>query len=78
MDETRQNMEARLSHLSGKAHLFIDYLKKNGVISFSPIEMTEYFGVTNRTIINWSTELCANGFLMPVNEGKRIRRYRVL
>ncbi len=78
MDETNESMKARLSHLSGKARAFIDYLKRNGVSTFSPVQMAGDMGVSNRTIINWSTELCANGFLEPENAKERVRRYRVL
>ena len=72
------NMNERLSHLSLKAKTFLKYLEKNSIKTFTPIELAEKLHVTNRTIINWSTELCENGFLEPVIVSKRIRRYRIL
>ena len=73
-----KNTRERMSHLSPKAKSFLDYLKKKKITTFAPAELTEALHVTNRTIINWSTELCANGFLKPVIARERIRRYNVI
>ncbi len=72
------DLKNRLSHLSPKTRMFITYLKDKKVSQFTPVEMARKLSVTNRTVINWSTELCANGFLEPVDAKKRIRSYRVV
>lgn len=76
--ETKDNTNERLSHLSNKAKTFLDYLYKNKLDIFTPIEMSKKMKVTNRTIINWCSELSNNGFLEPVTINKRIRNYRLI
>ena len=56
----------------------LKYLKKNKVYKFAPIDMSLIFGVTNRTIINWSNELIKNGNLKPILVNERIRNYEVI
>ena len=75
---SEEDLRARFSHLSNKVKSFLEYLNKNKIISFTPVEMAKPLAVTNRTIINWSTELCANGFLEPVLVKQRIRSYRLV
>ena len=75
---SEEDLRARFSHLSNKAKSFLEYLNKNKIISFTPVEIAKAMAVTNRTIINWSTELCANGFLEPVLVKQRIRSYRLV
>lgn len=65
----------RFSHLSQKSIAFLKYLEEHKVKSFTPIEISKKLKVSNKTIINWSTELCANAFLKPVLVNKRIRSY---
>lgn len=76
--KTKDNINERLSHLSIKAKLFLDYLLKCRIITFTPIEMVQKMNVTNRTIINWCSELSNNGFLEPIIVNKRIRNYRLI
>ncbi len=64
--------------LSKKAQVFLKYLKKNNVYKFAPIDMSLIFGVTNRTIINWSNELIKNGYLKSILVNERIRNYEVI
>ena len=64
--------------LSKKAQVFLKYLKKNKVYKFAPIDMSLIFGVTIRTIINWSNELIKNGYLKPFLVNERIRNYEVI
>lgn len=64
--------------LSKKAQVFLKYLKKNKVYKFAQIDMSLIFGVTNRTIINWSNELIKNGYLKPILVNERIRNYEVI
>ena len=52
-------------------------LRKNKIINFTPIDISRQLKVTNRTIINWCNELMNNGFIKPIIENKRIRRYEV-
>ena len=78
LKETYNNEDERLSHLSNKARSFLEYLKKYNVIRFAPIDLTDKLKVTNRTIINWSTELVNNGYLKPILVNKRIRQYELI
>lgn len=68
----------RMSHLSRQAKSFLEYLGKHHILSFSPAEIAKERKVSNRTIINWSSELVRNGYLSPVITNKRIRKYQVL
>lgn len=77
-NETEDIATERLSHLSNKAKAFLNYLTKNNVSIFTPIEMSQKMKVTNRTIINWCYELSNNGFLEPILVNKRIRHYKVI
>ena len=78
LNETQANDSARLSHLSSKVKNFLSYLKKHNIKLFTPIELSKTMSVTNRTIINWCTELSNNGFIEPIIVNKRIRQYKVL
>ena len=66
-----------LSHLRTKERRFLAYLLQNRIYSFAPAETARVLRVSNRTVINWSAELCRYGFLEPVMSGQRIRKYRV-
>lgn len=68
----------RMSHLSRQAKSFLEYLGKHHILSFSPVEIAKERKVSNRTIINWSSELVRNGYLSPVMVNKRIRKYQVI
>ena len=78
LEESNDNKQERLSHLSKKAKDFLNYLEKNNVLSFAPIDLTDKLKVTNRTIINWCSELVNNGYLRPVIVNKRIRHYELI
>ena len=78
LDETRINDNAALSHLSPKARLFLDFLRKHHIELFTPIEMSKKVNVTNRTIINWCVELSNNGFVEPIIVNKRVRQYKII
>ena len=77
-NSVNDNEKERLNHLSSKAKYLLDYLKKERLIKFSPVEVASVFNVSNRTIINWCTELCENGYLRPNIVNKRIRTYSLL
>ena len=78
LEESKDNERERLSHLSKKAKDFLNYLDKNNVLSFAPIDLANKLKVTNRTIINWCSELVNNGYLRPVIVNKRIRHYELI
>lgn len=78
LEESNDNKQERLSHLSKKAKDFLNYLEKNNVLSFAPIDLANKLKVTNRTIINWCSELVNNGYLRPVIVNKRIRHYELI
>lgn len=68
----------RMSHLSRQAKSFLEYLGKHHTLSFAPVEIAKEMKVSNRSIINWSSELVRNGYLSPVMVNKRIRKYQVI
>ena len=68
-------LEASLSHLGIKERRFWDYLMKNEVREFTPIEMARTLKVSNRTVINWCAALARNGLVRPLLAGRRIRAY---
>ena len=78
LEESKGNEQERLSHVSEKAKYFLNYLDKNNVLSFAPIDLAKKLKVTNRTIINWCSELVNNGYLRPVIVNKRIRHYELI
>ena len=78
LEESNDSKQERLSHLSKKAKYFLNYLEKNNVLSFAPIDLANKLEVTNRTIINWCSELVNNGYLRPVIVNKRIRHYELI
>ena len=66
-----------MTFLNAKEKVFLKYLKKHHVTSFTPTEMAEKLNVTNRTVINWSVSLAKNGFLTPNLVKQRVRSYTV-
>lgn len=66
-----------LSHLKSKEKELLIYLLNNGIIDFTPIEISKIFGVTNKTIINRCVRLSNNGFLIPNIVKDRVRSYTV-
>ncbi|MDE6408012.1 MAG: Fic family protein [Anaeroplasmataceae bacterium] len=76
--EVKEDKQVRESHLSAKSKTFLSYLRKNQIDRFTPIDLSKNLGVTNRTIINWCTELSKNGFLKPILVNSRIRHYEVV
>lgn len=72
------NEKERFNRLSNKAQNLLNYLRKEKLIDFSPIEVASVFNVSNRTIINWCVELSENGYIKPNIVNKRIRTYSLL
>lgn len=78
LNETIDNENERLSHLSSKAKAFLKYLTDKKIAAFTPMEISKKLNVTNRTIINWASELSLNGYLKPILINKRIRSYKLI
>lgn len=77
LNKNQEIENERLSHLTKKTKIFLEYLRKHKINQFTPIELAGKLKVTNRTIINWSSELVKNGYLTPILVNKRIREYKV-
>lgn len=77
-NSVNNNEKERINQLSSKAKSLLDYITKEKILKFSPIELAKAFDVSNRTIINWCIELCNNGYLKPNMVNKRIRTYSVI
>lgn len=77
LNKNQEIEKERLSHLTKKTKIFLEYLRKHKISQFTPIELASKLKVTNRTIINWSSELVKNGYLTPILINKRIRQYKV-
>ena len=77
-ESTIDNEKERLNRLSIKAKKLLEYLSKEKITVFSPIDIAGAFKVSNRTIINWCSELCQNAYLKPNIVNKRIRTYTLL
>ena len=78
LKEVKDIEKERLNNLSKKAVSFLNYLTKHEIYSFAPNDLTLKLKVTNRTIINWCSELVKNGYLKPILIKTRIRRYEVI
>ena len=78
LKETSNSEDERLSHLSNKAKRFLGYLNKHNILKFAPIDLSYKLKVTNRTIINWCSELVKNGYIKPIIVEKRIRQYEII
>ena len=78
LSETKNNNQERESHLSKKGKAFLDYLIKHNISIVIPIDLAKKMNVTNRTIINWCSELAKNGYLKPIIVNKRIRQYELI
>lgn len=77
-NSVNNNEKERINQLSSKAKSLLDYITKEKILKFSPIELAKAFDVSNRTIINWCIELCNNGYLKPNMVNKRIRTYSLI
>ena len=77
-NSVNNNEKKRINQLSSKAKTLLNYITKEKILEFSPIELAKAFDVSNRTIINWCIELCNNGYLKPNMVNKRIRTYSLI
>lgn len=72
---TDNELDGSLSYLNVKEKELLEYLLKNRMFEFTPIEVSKKFGVTNKTIINRCAKLTNNGFLIPNIVKERVRSY---
>ncbi|MBR4556217.1 MAG: hypothetical protein IKO15_01940, partial [Clostridiales bacterium] len=70
-------MTAGIQELNKKERELLLFLLSNGIYKFTPIEIADQIGVTNKTVINRLSALVHNGFVIPVKVNERIRSYRV-
>lgn len=76
-ESAEDNLEASLTFLNTKEKDLLVFLLQNKMYNFTPIEVSKYFGVTNKTIINRCAKLTEHGFLIPNIVKARIRSYTV-
>lgn len=64
-----------ISHLRTKEKELLRYLLQKKATTFTPIEISKKFAVTNKTIINRCVKLTSTGFLIPNLANQRILSY---
>ena len=69
--------EGSLSYLKKREKELLLYLIRHCNGDFTPIEVSQAFGVTNKTIINRLSVLVKNGFVIPHLVKERIRSYEL-
>lgn len=69
------NVEVGVSYLKGKEKELLALLIKKYKREFTPIEISQDLGVTNKTVINRLSVLVKNGFVVPILVKERIRSY---
>lgn len=67
--------ELSIQTLNKKEKVFWDYLQKNNIEVFRPIDIAQEMGVSNKTITNWSSALAKVGLLKPNLVNERITSY---
>ena len=76
--ELARSLDASLSHLKPREREFYEYLLDHDLDEYTPTGVAKELGVSNRTIINWSAALAANGLVEPQLVKQRIRSYRTV
>lgn len=71
------NVEVGVSYLKGKEKELLVLLIKKYKREFTPIEISQDIGVTNKTVINRLAVLVKNGFVVPILVKERIRSYKL-
>lgn len=71
------NVEVGVSYLKGKEKELLVLLIKKYKREFTPIEISQDLGVTNKTVINRLAVLVKNGFVVPILVKERIRSYKL-
>ena len=72
-----QEIYAGLSYLNAKEKELLYFLIQKHLYEFTPAEVSEMVGVTNKTIINRCVKLVNNGFIVPILGKQRIRSYKL-
>ena len=70
-------VKASISYLNQNERKLLQLIIKKYKNEFSPIKLSKEYTVTNRTIINWLSNLVKNGFVEPLIVKDRIRTYRL-
>ncbi len=76
--KSSSEIKVELQGLSKKATIFWSYLQENSLKEIVPANIAKEMGVTNRTIINWCSELAQKGLMKPNLVNKRIRSWQVV
>lgn len=72
-----ESLTTGLSYLNNKEKELLVLCIKNNLYEFTPKQVSEISGVTNKTVINRCAKLSANGFVIPVLVRQRIMSYRL-
>lgn len=70
-------VKASISYLNANERKLLLLIIKKYDNEFSPITLSKELSVTNRTVINWLSNLVKNGFVEPLIVKDRIRSYRL-
>lgn len=76
-NSVNNNVEVGVSYLKGKEKELLVLLIKKYKREFTPIEISQDLGVTNKTVINRLAVLVKNGFVVPILVKERIRSYKL-
>lgn len=72
---TGEEVQASLSYLNNKEKQMLQYLLKNNIVEFTPIELSKALSISNKTVINRCVKLTQTGFVVPHIVKQRIRSY---
>ncbi|MCQ2978686.1 MAG: Fic family protein [Clostridia bacterium] len=72
-----EGIDEPLSYLDKKDKAFLLYLLNKKISEYAPIDIAKDLNVTNKTVINRSTKLVSNGFLIPEIVNERVRKYKL-
>ncbi len=75
---SQDEQKRRFNQLSEKAKALLGYIREQKISEYTPVSIARQFNVSNRTIINWSVELCNNGYVKPNLVNKRITSYSII
>jgi len=74
--ETKNNnIETNLSFLNIKEKELLAFIIEHNIKEFTPIQLSKQINVSNKTIINRTTNLVNHGFIIPILVKERIRSY---
>ena len=73
----KEEISGSISYLKEKEKDLLLFLMNNYKREFTPIEVSQKIGVTNKTVINRLSVLAKNGFVEPIMAKERIRFYKL-